>query len=306
MISFSGQIKGELCKTPFSDAASAVAEAYGVLLYCNIFTDLEIRVTTGNADFARRLPPLFQRAFSLSFDRLPETAATRGKNTFAITEPEKLSAVLSALGFDSSGLVSLHINLGLLEEENARRAFIRGAFLASGSVSDPGKSYHLELSTDHPSVHREMLALLTGADLEPKSCARGGNYITYFKQSGGIEDFLTLTGAPLSAMELMSRKIEKDLRNGVNRRVNCDTANLDKSVGAAVAQVEAIRALREGPGFEELPEKLRETAALRADHPELSLSELSLLFNPSISKSCLNHRLRKLVEIAGARRSPSL
>ena len=127
---------------------------------------------------------------------------------------------------------------------------------------------------------------------------RSGSFVTYFKQSEHIEDFLTLIGAPVAAMEIMTAKMEKDLRNSVNRRLNCDNANLDKAVEAAQEQMEAIRRLRSSERLEQLPEKLQETARLREQNPELTLSELALEFTPPVTKSCLNHRLRKLVELA--------
>jgi len=134
----------------------------------------------------------------------------------------------------------------------------------------------------------------------PKETARGGNYIIYFKQSSAIEDFLTLIGAPLHAMELMSEKIEKDVRNSVNRKVNCDTANVTKTVDACAMHIESIRKIEAAGGFESLPERLRQTAVLRMQNPELSIKDLADISTPPVTKSCLNHRLRKIVEISDA------
>lgn len=147
-------------------------------------------------------------------------------------------------------------------------------------------------------VSRELDSLLQECGYPPKSLSRGGSLITYFKQSDQIEDFLTLIGAPVAAMNVMSAKLEKDLRNSVNRRLNCDSANLDKAVEAAQEQMEAIRRLQAAELLEQLPDKLQETAALRLEYPELSLSELAAEFDPPVSKSCLNHRLRKLLELS--------
>jgi hypothetical protein len=193
--------------------------------------------------------------------------------------------------------LALHINFAMLEENCCRAAFLRGTFLAGGSVTDPRKGYHLELATSHQSVSREMLALMREMELEPKDAQRKGNSVIYFKQSDRIEEFLTVIGAPLSAMEIMNAKLEKDLRGSVNRRVNCDAANLDKTVEAAMTQVEAIRRLEERGGLSLLPDKLRETACLRLSHPEDTLSQLAQRCDPPITKSTLNHRLRKLVEL---------
>ena len=165
-------------------------------------------------------------------------------------------------------------------------------------MTDPRKGYHLELATSHLSVSREMLALMREMELEPKAAQRKGNAVIYFKQSDRIEDFLTTVGAPLAAMEVMNAKLEKDLRGSVNRRVNCDAANLDKAVEAAMTQVEAIRVLEEQGRLAALPEKLRETARLRLEHPEDTLAQLAQQCDPPITKSALNHRLRKLVELS--------
>jgi len=140
--------------------------------------------------------------------------------------------------------------------------------------------------------------LLRDFGYPPKALARNGSFITYFKQSDQIEDFLTLVGAPVAAMRIMSAKLEKDLRNSVNRRLNCDNANLDKAVEAAQEQREAIRRLQEAGLLDQLPDKLQLTAALRLENPELTLSELAEAFDPPVTKSCLNHRLRKLLALA--------
>ena len=238
-MSFSSEVKAELCRTALSRRCCAQAEAYGVLLYCNQFTASQVRISTESNAFAARLPALFHRAFQLSFDRTPEEGAA--KRIFSITEPDKLSALWSAFGHEPAGTLAHHINFAVLEEEHCRLAFFRGAFLAGGSVTDPAKRYHLELSTPHLSVSRELRALLLECGFTPKETTRKANSITYFKQSEAIEDFLTAIGAPLAAMEIMNAKAEKDLRGSINRRVNCDAANLDKAVEAAQEQLESIR-----------------------------------------------------------------
>ena len=227
-MSFSVDVKTELCRAPLSRKCCAQAEAYGVLLYCNTFHAAQTRIVTENEAFAQRLPPLFKRAFKLTFDRLPQGG---GKQVFEIADPAKLAVLHQAFGSDPRA-VALHVNFAMVEENCCRAAFLRGAFLAGGSVTDPRKGYHLELATSHHSVSREVLALMRELDQEPKSAKRKGNAVLYFKQSEKIEDFFTCIGAPLSAMEVMNAKLERDLRGKVNRRVNCDAANLDKAVEA--------------------------------------------------------------------------
>ncbi len=292
-MSFSGDVKQEVCRVPLSRECCAQAEAYGVLLYCNTFQAGQVRIVTESEAFAQRLPILFKKAFQLAFDRLPEGA---GKRIFAVEDPDKLAVIRQTFGADPRAL-ALHLNFAAVEEACCRASFLRGAFLAGGSVTDPRKGYHLELATSHQSVSREVLALMRELGQEPKAAQRKGNAVIYFKQSDKIEDFLTCIGAPLAAMEVMNAKLERDLRGSVNRRVNCDAANLDKAVEAAMAQVEAIRRLEAAGALVTLPDKLREAAALRLAHPEDTLSQLAERCDPPITKSALNHRLRKLVEL---------
>ena len=270
MQSFSYKVKSELCRTAVSRLCCARAEAYGVLLYCNTFTPTLVRIITENAEFAARLPRLFQRAFSVKFDRLPEDDGGHGKLVFQITHPEKLDRIINQLGYDPRQTMVLHVNFALLEDECCRTAFLRGAFLAGGSVTDPEKRYHLELTGSHAQASREMSALLTEMGFLPRSVRRGGATVIYFKQSEHIEDLLTTIGAPASAMDVMTAKVDKSIRNGANRAMNCDMANVNKTLDAAEEQLTAIERLRGGSAWESLPEKLRQTAQLRLAYPELS------------------------------------
>lgn len=296
-MSFSYDTKAELTRDPIGRKCCAITESYGLLLYCNTFSNREIRIITESRELAQRLPRLFRRAFDVVFDVLPKEGETGGKQTFIMHSPEKLRTIFETFGFAGSKMLAHHLNLSVLEDECCRPSFLRGAFLAGGSVTDPAKRYHLELVTDHYNVSRETYSLLLEMGFEPKEATRKGNFVNYFKQSSAIEDFLTTIGAPLSAMELMSRKVEKDMRNSINRKVNCDTANVTKTVDAAMLQIDAIEKIVSGTGLDSLPDKLRETAVLRLNNPEMSLTELAGLL--SLTKSCLNHRLRKLVELGG-------
>lgn len=295
-MSFAADAKNELCRSSLSRRCCVQAEAYGILMFCNQFSCSEVRIVTENDTFASRLPQLFKKAFRVDFDRVPNAGST-GKRTFAVTNPDKLTVILDTFGLDPVGLIAHHINFGVLEESCCRLSFLRGAFLAGGSVTDPEKNYHLELSTSHFNVSKEIQVLMQESGLTPKQTTRKSNYITYFKQSEAIEDFLTAIGAPLAAMEIMNTKVEKTLRGSVNRRVNCDAANLDKAVEAALNQIEAIRFLERSGKLERLPDKLQEAARLRLAHPEDTLVQLAEQCDPPITKSALNHRLRKLVEL---------
>ena len=294
-MSFSGNVKSELCRLETGKSCCALAELHGALLYANTFSADCIRVVTENREFGERLVRLLRRAFALRFDVVPEPEAA-GKLVYILTEPEKIHRAFEQCGFSAQTSVSLHVNLALLENDCCKRAFLRGAFLAGGSVTDPEKRYHLELSTTHIKVIRETEALLQEMNLTAKQTERKGSGVLYYKQSDSIEDFLTCIGAPVSAMAVMQAKIEKDWRNEANRKTNCDTANVTKAVDAAQQQLAALRRLEERGVV--LPEKLRETARLRRAHPEATLNELAELHDPPTTKSTVNHRMRKLLAMA--------
>ena len=297
-MSFASQVKEELCRVDLNKKCCAQAEAYGILLFCNLFGAEEIRVVTENPALSLRLPPLFWKAFRLDFDEYPEVLGEGGKQVFVLREPEKLRQVWETYGYEPETSVAHHINFAMVEEDCDLHAFLRGAFLAGGSVTDPAKSYHLELATSHYHVSRELAALLPELGFHPKETTRKTNYVTYFKSSAAIEDFLTAIGAPIQAMEIMNAKVEKQLRGGVNRRVNCDAANLGKAVDAALEQLEAIRKVEEFMGLDELPEKVQEAARLRRENPEMTLTELAQLCDPPVTKSAFNHRLKKILTMA--------
>ena len=286
-----------MCRVQLSRQCCARAEAYGVLLYCNTFTPSEVRIITENPEFAARLPKLLHKAFSLRFDQTPEGDG-RGKLIFRITDREKLARVINTLGYDPQQIMALHVNFGLLEEDCCRTAFLRGAFLAGGSVTDPEKRYHMELATSHQQASREVSTLLEEMGFLPRSVQRGADALIYFKQSEHIEDLLTKIGAPAAAMDIMTAKVDKEIRNGANRAMNCDMANVNKTLDAAQEQTAAIAKLRDSARWERLPEKLQQTAQLRLDYPEDSLAQLAERCEPPVTKSCINHRLRKLMEEA--------
>ena len=296
--SFSACAKAEICKNMPQKQCCALAECFGILLFCNSFGRDGIRIITESLEFSARLPKLFRKAFGVTFDIQPEEGNC-GKQNFQITDSGKISAIMDAYGFDPQGTVALHINLPVVEEDCCKFAFLRGAFLAGGSVTDPGKGYHLELTTVHQSVSREAYTLMHEVlQFYPKTAVRGGGQVLYLKQSDQISDCLAYLGASVAAMGIMEAKLEKELNNKVNRRCNCDEANTSKVVEAAQEQLAAIRVLREKGVFEQLPEKLQQAALAREENPESSLTELASLMEPAITKPAMNHRLKKLVQLA--------
>ena len=295
-MSFASEAKAELCRGQLARSCCLRAELYGILLFCNTFSAAEVRILTENRAFLQRTEKLLRRAAGIEPDERSGEDSV-GKLALSVREPEKLQRLFALFGGEPERNPAHHVNLGVLEEECCRLSFLRGAFLAGGSVTSPAKSYHMELITGHYSVSREVETLLREMGYKPGSLNRKGNYVLYFKHSEQIEDLLTALGAPMAAMEIMNTKVEKDVLNGVNRRLNCDEANLDKTVEAAQRQLRAIRLLREAGGLDNLPPKLREAAFLREQNPELNLSQLAALSDPPVTKSTLNYRLKKIMEL---------
>ena len=298
-LSFSGSAKEEICRELPAKRCCCQAMVFGVLLFANTFTRSQVRIVTESREFAFMLPRLVWKAFKMEFDEFPSMAAP-GKLVFQINEPWKLEFIMDAYGFDPDNTVSLHVNLSVLEDPCCREHFLMGAFLAGGSVTDPGKGYHLEMGTNHQAVGRETYALMDEIwGFYPKMGTRGGNTVLYFKQSDQISEVLTRLGAPICGMGIIEAKLEKELNNKVNRRVNCDGANISKVIEAAQIQLRAIRTLKDRGQFDSLPEKLRQAALAREAEPEASLTELAAMMDPPITKPAMNNRMKKLMALAG-------
>ena len=296
--SFSSAARAEICRELPNKHCCAKAQCFGILLFCNSFQDDGIKIITESREFACILPKLFKKAFDLDFDSYPSLASS-GKLVFLIRDREKLSEIMEAFGFSAGDTLALHVNYPIVEEECCKVSFLRGAFLAGGSVTDPGKGYHLELATTHQAVARETeLIVREVMDFTPKTAARGGAQVLYLKQSEQISDFLTCLGAPVAAMGIMEARLEKELNNKVNRRCNCDDANTSKVVEAAQEQLAVIRVLRERGILEGLPEKLKQAALAREQNPSGSLTELAAMMEPPITKPAMNNRMKKLAAIA--------
>ena len=297
-VSFSSSAKAEICRNLPQKHCCAAAECFGILLYCNCFTSEGIRIITESREFAYVLPKLFKKAFDLQFDNYPSLEAP-GKMVFQIWEPDKIQRIMETFGFNPEDTLALHVNYPVVEEDCCKGAFLRGAFLAGGSVTDPGKGYHLELATTHQCVSRETELLVREIMAYcPKSAARSGSQVLYLKQSDQISDFLAMLGAHVAAMGIMEAKLEKELNNKVNRRCNCDDANISKVVEAAQEQLAAIHILKECGMLEKLAPKIKQAADARENNPSASLSELASMMDPPITKPAMNNRMKKLVLLA--------
>jgi len=297
-ISFSATAKAEICRAFPQKRCCALAQSFGILLFCNSFGADGIRIITESREFSQTLPKLFKKAFSVNFDVVPE-AETTGKMVFQITEKEKIAQIMTAYGFNPADTLALNVNLAVVEDECCKASFLRGAFLSGGSVTDPTKGYHIELTTTHSAVARQTYALMEEIlGFYPKTATRSGAQVLYLKQSEQISDLLTFLGAPIAAMGIMEARLEKELNNKVNRRCNCDDANTSKVVEAAQEQLAAIRILRERGLYENLPKKLQQALVARENNPEASLTELAAMMEPPITKPAMNHRLKRLVELS--------
>ena len=303
-MSFSHMVKEELCSKETLTERAAKAEGYGMLLFGRSFSIQNISLHTEHEPTARRLANLLARTAGV-YTEIRSSAAKRGGKSrfFTVTVPDENQRrqVLSVFGHRADS-VSLHIlreNIGpaLMGD------FLRGVFLACGTLVNPEKGYHLELTASFRNLTNDLLELLTELSLGPKLSVRKGGYVVYFKESEHIEDFLTLAGATNASLSIMNVKIYKNIRNRANRITNCETANIGKTVAAAVSQTEDIRLVLSKRGAESLPEELRELALLRMDNPEMSLRELGERLNPPLSRSGVNHRLRRLSLIADKLRS---
>lgn len=293
-MSFSTEVKNELCRVSMQRACCTRAEAYGALLHATVFSHREIRLSTENSVIARRLQALLQRAFFVACE--PQRQGR--KYQIVLEQPTQIGRIFDMLGYDRKSHITYHLNRNELEEECCLASFLRGAFLMAGTVAGPDKKSHLELKSGHQSLAGEETSLLLDLGLSPKLAQRSGSCLLYFKDGASVEDFLTRIGAPHAAMALMEAKVEKNLRNTINRQVNCETANLVKTADAAARQIAAIRAVLDTRGEEAFPENLRETVRLRLAYPTDTLAELAQRFAPPISKPGLSHRLKKITEFA--------
>ena len=299
-MSFSSVIKAELCRVESRKICCAHAEiaaAFAINRAAGVPPDC---LVTENAAFARRVYSLFR------FLRLkpPEIGIDKNKKLYKsvtyvvrLNTPEDSSAVINggkeAGGADIGGLRSL------IKKKCCKKAALRGAFLAAGSISDPDKLYHLEIYSKNKDLTRYFAGLIVDFNLNPKITERSEYYVAYIKDSSQIVDFLNLTGAHQALLALENTRILKDMRNNVNRAVNCETANLEKTVNASLRQNANIAYIKETIGFEALPAILRDIATIRENNKEISLKELGQLLDPPLGKSGVNHRLRRLDMLAG-------
>jgi len=294
-MSFSSEAKQEIAASLPDKLCCRGAQLYGLLECGHAFTAEEVSLQTELSEVADVYSLLLTRLCGVpapvrdTVKRRSELHQCRIEN-----ETDRLR-VLDRFGHTGDE-ISLRLNRANLDCDGCARAYLRGAFLACGAVTDPAHDYHLEFSVPHYNFSRDLLALLREEGFPAKVVTRGGSYIVYIKESERIEDCLTYLGAQRAALEMMGVKMVKSIRNDTNRRINCESANIDKTVQAAAAQLEAVRRIEEKGGLALLPDDLQELARLRWDNPDMSLRDLGAALNPPLSRSGVNHRLKRIIE----------
>lgn len=258
-------------------------------------------ISTENAAIARRIYSLIKKTYKLHTELLVRKKMRLKKNNvYIVRVPNQVQDILADMHIVSEGFhFTPGIDRKILKNSCCRRAYLRGAFLAGGSVNNPeGTSYHLEIASMYEEHCQALVQLANRFELNARFIERKKGYIFYLKEGEKIIEFLSLIGAHQALFRFEDVRIMKDMRNSVNRIVNCETANLNKTIGAAVRQLENIRLLQREVGLENLPEKLREVAEIRLQYPDVNLKEVGDLLKGSVSKSGVNHRLRKIDEWA--------
>lgn len=308
-MSFSGNVKEELSEHWSSARHCQIAELAAILGLCgsiiiNSRNEYQVKVHTENKAVARKVFTLIKKTFNIESDISIRRNIQKQSVSYSVVVKQHQDAlrVLQAVklidehldGFEEIRIV----NPIVVQQTCCKRAFIRGAFLAAGSMSDPKKAYHFEIVCAAEPMAEQIRELMSSFSMDAKIVQRKKSYVVYLKEGSQIVDILNIMEAHVSLMELENVRILKEMRNTVNRKVNCETANLNKTVSAAVKQLEDITYLRDTIGLEKLSEGLEEVALARLSHPDASLKELGALLSPPVGKSGVNHRLRKLGDLA--------
>lgn len=300
MISFSNQVKQELCTT-ITDRDKAYACLYGMLLFARQLRQDEILMQSESEAFYELMPRLFRQVFGDRVQPRMETGQHGTLYSVSLTDPEQVRIVLERY----------HITLPERPLEmtnvvtNSLGAFTAGAFLSCGSMTDPNKEYHLEFVLPCPQLEEPFSQILLAIGVNAKMVLRKGMPVVYLKHSEQIEDLLTFMGAQQGTIDFINIEILKNVRNKANRISNCDMANINKVMLAAERQIKDILLIDERMGLDALSPDLQQMALLRMDNPELSLKELGELLDPPIGRSGVNHRLKRLQTLADSLRTQS-
>lgn len=309
-MTFSSKIKDELSRTDISDILSAKAETAALVRTMGYVTlkgynKLEIEFSTENAAVARRIFKLLKIAFKISTQvSVERTNRLKKHNNYIIKIDDQVSKDFlqetKIAGKDDLNIMTFDFGVpkDLIKNDSCKRAYLKGAFMGCGSISDPEKSYHAEFVNNREEHSKGICELLESFGINGKTIIRKNYYVTYVKESEQISDLLALMGANSAVLEYENIRAVKETRNQINRVINCETANLDKIVDTSMRQINNIKVLKKYKAIDKLPDHLRELAYLRLKHTNASLKELGEMLNPPLGKSGVNHRLRKIEEIA--------
>lgn len=293
-MSFTAEVKTELSETDFFSVEMKRAYAYGFLLFGKSFG---VRSVSCASDYECVINS-FASVISDLTGIVPVVSQLKsGKYVLKIASSAERRRLIEY--FDHSvNEISLRLNHGNIEDDECYCAFLRGVFMACGTVSNPDKNYHLEFVVQHNKLSKDLLKVLTNLSLSAKYILRKYSHVVYLKGSEDIEDLLTMMGAPNSSLYLMGVKVQKDVRNKINRKMNFESANMTRAIEAGLAQVEAIDIIEKKQGLDSLSDELKELAILRRENPDMSLKELGESLSVPISRSGVNHRLKRLISIA--------
>ncbi|MBQ4154666.1 MAG: DNA-binding protein WhiA [Clostridia bacterium] len=295
-MSFATDIKAELCKIEASTCCK-IAECYGILLFGRAFSVHNMIVATECEDVVTRLSFLLGRCYGIQ-PNISVGGNCRDYFTATLQEKNKIKEIYNSFGYYGFKDGDLIIKSHNFEDDCCKSAFLRGVFLSCGTVSDPVKGYRAEFSVSDQNLSKELYFLTLEMGLSPHLSVRGNNLVVYFTGNENVSDFLTFIGAGAYTLKIADITVYKDMRNRLNRITNCETANISKTVNAAVNQCLAIRKLKEKKQFAKLSEELQKVAELRLKYDQASLQELVELYDGEITKSGLNHRLKRLVTLA--------
>ena len=311
-MSFSSEVKKELIDMQSEARHCMIAEIGAFLLMTgkieNENGNWTIQMQIENESIARKYFTILKKTFNINTEVILMTHRNRHKQTYLFKignkeESEKILLATTLLTKEEKNLkLKYFMDLTAVQNICCKRAYLRGAFLGGGSVSDPEKGYHLEFVTQYEEHAKFLKEIMQTLEMDAKIVTRKGHYVVYLKEGSQIVDLLNVMGAHLALMELENIRIVKEVRNNVNRLVNCETANLKKTVSAAVRQVQDIEYIRDTIGLSSLPENLEQIARYRLEYSSATLKELGELLDPPVGKSGVNHRLKKLSEIANQMR----
>ncbi len=314
-MSFSGEVKKELCEQISPARHCRLAEISAIIAFCGkLVVDkdqtLILKLQTESTILTKKIFLLLKQVFRVSAE-LTTRAISAKKNLYELTlSAEETDLVLAACKLSATeeekNGCPLMVESTIVTKSCCRRSFIRGAFLAAGSLSNPNKAYHFEIVVSQEKNGELLCEVMRSFDIDAKMIARKYHYVVYVKEGSQIVDLLNVMEAHVALMEFENVRILKDMRNTINRKVNCEAANINKTVKAATRQVEDILYIKEKVGLATLAEGLEEIALLRIEYPEASLKELGEMLSPPVGKSGVNHRLKKLCEIAEGLRTRSI